>query len=499
MGIIAKQSIKGSLYTYAGVVIAFVSTGLLLPKFFSESEVGLISLLIALSLFFSQFANLGFTSVNSRIFPYFRNEEKKHNGILTIGMITTFTGFIISLAAFFILKPYLISSNFEKSPLIADNIFLLVPLIFFASFFNFLDSYTRALFDAVVGSILKDFVVKILNLLLIIAFILDWINFKNFVFLYVIAYISPTILITIILILRKKFFVVKPNLQLLREHRKEIIKVAAFGIISGFSGTAVMSIDKSMTTYFLGLDIQGVYSIAFYFGSLVRIPSRAISKISSIVIAEAWKRTDLKEIKEVYQKSTINQQIIALLLFIGIFINIDNIFEMIPKFAAGKYVVLLIGGAFVVEMFGGVSPAIIVNSKYYRVYAYIMFITIVNLIISNIIFIRLYNMNGAALATFITLFISFILRFLFLYKKFQLQPYSYKHLIILLISGVTIGINFIIPKFSEFYIDMFVRSSIITIVFCGLIYFSKVSKEVQDIVVTVLKKVGVNIDDNRTI
>ncbi len=84
MGIIAKQSIKGSVYTYAGAAIGFISTGLLMPKFFAAEQIGLINLLIAITAIFSQFGGLGFVGVLSRLFPYFRDEEKKHNGVLSL-------------------------------------------------------------------------------------------------------------------------------------------------------------------------------------------------------------------------------------------------------------------------------------------------------------------------------------------------------------------------------------------------------------------------------
>ena len=104
MGIIAKQTIKGSFYTYLGVFIGFIGTGILMPKFFSTEQVGLTTVLISITLLFSQFATLGFASVNTRIFPYFRNSENGHNGLLLLGMVVTFIGFIISIVLLFIFK-----------------------------------------------------------------------------------------------------------------------------------------------------------------------------------------------------------------------------------------------------------------------------------------------------------------------------------------------------------------------------------------------------------
>ena len=59
MGLIARQSIKGSIYTYAGALLGFVNAGLLMPKFFKTEEVGLVNLLIAVTLIFSQLGSFG--------------------------------------------------------------------------------------------------------------------------------------------------------------------------------------------------------------------------------------------------------------------------------------------------------------------------------------------------------------------------------------------------------------------------------------------------------
>ncbi|MCF6185196.1 MAG: oligosaccharide flippase family protein [Bacteroidales bacterium] len=279
MGIIAKQSIKGTFYTYAGAAIGFINVGLLMPKFFRADEVGLINILIALTLIFSQFSTLGFSSVNTRIFPYFRDTENNHNGILSFGMLVTLFGIVLSLIFFWIFKEDLIKSNVEKSSLLGDNIFYLPVLIFFTAYFLFFDSYTKALYDAVTGIFLRDFLVKFINLIIIILFIYSILNFETFVFFYVLTYILPTIIIVAVLIKRKEFSLRRVDHILFKKNKIEIFKVASFGIISGFSGIAIMNIDKYMVNVYLGLSAAGIYSIAFFFGMLVIIQAKSLRKI----------------------------------------------------------------------------------------------------------------------------------------------------------------------------------------------------------------------------
>ncbi|MHA1695338.1 MAG: hypothetical protein ACTSUG_08765 [Candidatus Helarchaeota archaeon] len=48
MGIIQKQTIKGTIYTYLGVALGFVNIGLLTPKIFSTDQIGLTNILVAI-------------------------------------------------------------------------------------------------------------------------------------------------------------------------------------------------------------------------------------------------------------------------------------------------------------------------------------------------------------------------------------------------------------------------------------------------------------------
>ena len=492
MGIIAKQSIKGSIYTYIGAAIGFINTGLLMPKFFVPEQVGLVNLLIAVTLVFSQLGNLGFSGVITRLFPYFRDKNKKHNGILTIGLFVSLSGFLLTFLLFIVVRKYLIVSVGENSSLLSENIFYVPILSFFVILFFLFDNYNKVLFDAVLGTFLREFLVRFLDLLLIVVFIFNYIDFESFVMYYIIIYSLPTLILAIVLLKRKVFFTGGINFKLLTELKSEIIKIAVFWIVAGFAGIAIQAIDKYMTNYYLGLGASGIYAVTFYFGVLVAMPSRSMRKISSIVLSESWKKNDQKTILDIYKKSTVNMLIIGSLLVVGIWANIDNIFAVIPKYAEGKYVILFIALLSLVDMTSGVAASIIANSKYYKIGAYIMILTLFLIVITNIIFINLWGLKGAAFASLISMTTAVLIRFLFLYKKYQFQPYSLKHIKIVLIAVVVLFINYFIPKFSDFYIDILVRSSVITVLFSVLIWFSKVSEDINKIVLQIIKKLKNN-------
>ncbi|RLD64151.1 MAG: polysaccharide biosynthesis protein [Bacteroidetes bacterium] len=483
MGIIQRQTIKGSIYSYIGAFIGFVNVGLLIPKIFLTNQVGLTNLLLAISIILIQFAGLGVNSVTTRLFPYFRNDKNNNNGYLFIALIVTLIGFCLALLAFFIFTPYIIEQNVNKSPLFVKYIYYIIPLTFFTLIFNVLDNYNKVLYDAVFGTFLRDFVCRILNFVIILFFAFNIIDFDKYVLLYVLVYSSPAFFITVLLLKRKQFNL-KPNLSFITpELKKMMISVAFFGLLTGFSAMAIVNIDRYMINSMIDLSATGIYSITFFFGTLIIIPARSLRKVSSAIIADAWKEKDVKTINQIYFKSTINQLIIGSLLFIGIWANINNVFQFLPSdYQSGKYVILFIGLLNLFDMSSGVSGSIISTSRDYRILTYLLVAFLVLVVVSNLIFIPIFGIVGAALASLISNFLFLFSKYIFLVKKYKMQPYNYKHLLIVLISAGSYLLSLLIPEMSNFYFDIIVRSAFITIIFFFLIYFTKVSDEINQTV-----------------
>jgi len=486
LGIIEKQSVKGTIFTYIGVIIGFINTGLIFPKILLTEQIGLLSILIAYSLVFSQIASLGFNNATIRMFPYFRNNEEKHNGFLFLSIIIAFIGFLFVLIIFILLNPYIANNPNDSSTLLAEYGYYIIPLAFFTLYFNSLDVYNRVLYNTVIGTFLKEFLVRFLVFIAIILYYFNVIDFEIFVISYVIIYSLPALVLVCQLIIEKQFSLIPKFKFLNRDLTRSLVSVSLFGIIGGFAGIAVANIDKIMISQMLGLDDTGIYSIAFYFGSLIIIPSRSLIKISSAFIADSWKNNDLKTISSIYNKSVINQAVIGLLLFIGILGNIDNIFEILPEhYSQGKYVIILIGLSFLVDMCVGVSVNIVGSSQYYKMQSYFMLLLIFLLFITNLIFIPKYGIVGAAFASLISKFIINLLRIVFIYYKFNLFPYNAKIVIAFIIGLITYFLINLLPVIDNLFFDIFYRSSIICIIFISFIFISKISDEINNKLVNI--------------
>ncbi len=489
MGIIKKQSIQGTILLYIGVFIGFITTAVLFPRILKEEEIGLINTLLAYSIVFAQFATLGFNSVITRLFAYFRDYKNKHNNFFFFVFAIILIGSFLAIAVYFLIKPVIINQNIKNSGLFVDYIDLLIPLIVFTLIFYLLDNYYTLLFKAVRGIFLKEFLQKVLILCVLLFYYFKAYELREFVVLYIVAVCLPAVILVVLLIIEGEF-VIKPKLSFVsRDLANSMVSVSAFGILSGLVGSANLQIDKAMTSSMLSLEATGIYSTVAIFALFIKTPSKAMLKIASAVISEAWKRNDLKELKKVYIETGFNQYIIGLLVFIGLWANIDNIFEVITdKYISGKYAILILGIAYTVEMATGASNNIIAVSKHYKYLTWFVSAMLVLAVVSNLIFIPLYQVTGVALATAITTIGFTFFKVGFIYRRFRIQPFNIKFLYVTFIGSFVYGVSILIPVFDNYIFDIITRSAFISVFYFVILLLTGVSADLNESVKTIIKK-----------
>ncbi len=490
MGTIARQTIKGSVYSYVGAALGFVNVVLLMPHIFSTAQVGLVNLIIAISSIMGQFGMLGFANVTKRLFPFFRNPNKNHNGFLFILLMVALLGFFISGLGYFALKDYFVTQNKEDSPLFAKYVYLLLPLIFIYIFTGLIDVYNRVLFNASFGIFVKEFFLRILNLIGIGLYYYGFFDFNGFIHYYTIAYGAPVFMTVGLLIYRKQFSL-KPDFSFLtKKMRYEMVMVAVFALLSGFSSIAAMYIDKYMINHYFDLSATGVYAIAFYFGSMIILPGRALVKISTTYITESFKSGDWDTIKSIYSKSALNQLIMAAFVFLLLWGNIDSLLAFLPEaYHEGKYVILYIALAYLSIMGFGLGSEIIVFSKYYRHYAVIMILLIVFIIFFNLLLIPSYGIVGAAMASLISYFFYCFINFLFILIKFGFHPFTYKHPVVLLIGFLVYLVTLLLSPSVPVIVSVIIKSLAITVLFLVPVYVFNISEDLNKAIHGIIRKI----------
>ena len=164
MGIIIRQSIKGTIVNYVGIAIGFFTTFFVLTRFLTAEEIGLTRVLIDAAMLLSGLAQLGTSSSIIRYHPYFKNEAKKDHGFFFWSLVVPFIGFLIFGVLYLILKVPIETLFSEKSPLFVNYYYLVLPLAFFMLYLAVFETNANVLMRIVVPKLVREVIVRVLLL-----------------------------------------------------------------------------------------------------------------------------------------------------------------------------------------------------------------------------------------------------------------------------------------------------------------------------------------------
>ncbi|HTA81621.1 MAG TPA: polysaccharide biosynthesis C-terminal domain-containing protein [Bacteroidia bacterium] len=487
MGIVQKASIRLTIFSYLGAGLGYFNKILLFTNFLTVAQVGLISILTTISVLYAQVATLGISTVSIRFFPYFNDKDKQHHGFLFWTNCVVTVGFIISTIIFVFLKPFCIQ-YYRESPMLIDFYYYNIPLALGILYFQYLESYLRSLLKTGVATFTNELVGRVLVTVIIGMYALKLIDFHQFVVLYILCNAILALILLVYIAFLKQLFIKPVKSARFNRFFRIIIVYGIFTIMSALGGTVLTSIDSLMVTAKLGLGPNGIYSTVFLIAMVMTLPFRSIQKIAHPLLARYWKEKDMKGMADLYQKTSLIDMVLGGILFIGLWVNIDSIFMFMPKeYHSAKYVFLLLALSKYIDMATGLNGYIIVTSKKYKSDLWFMLLLIITTVILNLILIPIYGMMGAAIATLISISLYNILRLIFVYNYYHMQPFTINCLWVLVITIAVWVIAAQIPRLHSKYIDIAVRSVVMTVLYGGAILYFKLSSDVNDLVYSYTK------------
>ncbi|MEL6559148.1 MAG: polysaccharide biosynthesis C-terminal domain-containing protein, partial [Bacteroidota bacterium] len=154
----------------------------------------------------------------------------------------------------------------------------------------------------------------------------------------------------------------------------------------------------------------------------------------------------------------------------------------------GFMVVYIIGIAKLTDMAFSVNGEIILMSKYYRFSTYSIVVLAILTIILNYLLIPHFGINGAAYASLISIVLFNLLKMGFLKLKFNLIPFSFKNLLLIAITVSVWYLNQLIPKQELVIVDILIRSTFVTVLYCGLVVLLRISEDINRYLNNFIKK-----------
>jgi O-antigen/teichoic acid export membrane protein len=479
MGIVVNQSVKGTIVSYVGAFIGFLNVMFIMPYCLPPDIVGFNKIFLDTAVLFTFIAQMGLSSAMIRFFPYFKDSQTA-NGLFGLVLIAPLAGFILLTIVTLLFYHPIISLFETNSALFANNFYFVLPLTFFLMYLGLFETYSNCLYRVVVPKIIRDVLLRLLNVGIIILFYFKIINFKLFIILLIAIYGISTIL-NLIYLSRITKLSLKIDLSNIPPRiRKDFINYVIFILFVGIGSNIVSKVDVFMISSSINLNSTGIFSIAFYIISVIEIPSRVFLQVLNPTIAQAWKDNDLPKIEDIYKKSSLNQFIVGGFILLLIWINIDNIFALMPNgevYQAGKYVVLLLGLGKVFDMVTGINWFIIANSNfYYFQLIFMSYLTVVTVAL-NALLIPRYGIIGAGLTSFLALSSYNVLLVIFLKRKINIWPFSTNTIKVAALFLCLFLLNAAFPHMGHPIIDACIRTFIIGGIFIAIAWHFKLSDD----------------------
>lgn len=446
MGIIIRQSIKGTIVNYVGVLVGIFTTFFVLTNLLKPEEIGLTRVLIDAGMLFAGLAQLGTSSSIIRFFPYFNDKKHKHNGFFFWTLIIPIVGFVIFLALFFILKEPICNIFGDKSPLFNDYYYLLAPLSFFILYMTVFETNANVLMRIVIPKLVREVIVRVLTLGTYVLYGYDILNFDQFIIAFCAVY-GVAAVINIIYLITLKDFSFKPNFSRIEPKlKKEFFFYSIFIITTTLVGAITPSLNTFLISAKMGLVFTGIFSIANYITAFIEIPYRSLGAIVQPQISQAIKDQDIKTTNYLCQGVALHQLLAGSFIILAIWINIDLLFAIMPKgdeYAAGKYVVLILGFSRLFNATYSVGTTVLGYSKYYY-YSLFFTVLLTGLAITlNILLIPSWGINGAAMASLISTIVYTLLLLFLIRIKLHTTPFSKKQLYVVLIVAILYALSFL--------------------------------------------------------
>ena len=483
MGIVQKDAIKTSMLSLVGLVLGYLNKGILFILLFSTAQVGVINLLLNVGLLFAQFANLGTTYSTWRFFPFFRNQEKRHYGFLLANSLLVALGLVIFGALLYGLQDTVIATYQEKSALFTSYFHLILPLGIALVYFQLFENYLRGMQQNILPVFLQEIVLRFCTTILLFLYWFQYLNFSEFIWVYIFIHFIPTLYLLVYLLKRKELTLRISHIQIPKKFQGIMLSYTGFSYVNALATLLVISMDALMIAKFRGLSETGIYTTMLFLISAIIFPYRAILRVATPLIALQWKERNKSAMQALYQKSSSVGLLLSLLGFLAIWIVIDELFTLIPAYAAGKWVFFFLMMGRIVDMYFGLNAVIFSTSKKYRIDLFFTLFLILGVYLANLWLIPIFGMVGAAISTSAAYLFYNIFRGYYIYSAYDLNPYT-KSQLYLIVNALVVFIFFtllnnlvISPLSIQPFISFVVKEILLFIVLILPIYFWKLEPE----------------------
>ena len=420
MGIVASQSFKNVISTYSGFFIGAINTLFLYTNFLSDAYYGMVGYMLSLAFVIMPLMAFGVHNTLVKFYSSFKTRVSL-NSFLTLMLFLPIVIIIplvlISYICYDFIGDFLSNRNAIIKNYLWHTVIIAVALAYFEVFF----AWSKVQMLTVFGNLLKEVFHRLGAMILLLLLHFQFLDVSEFMIGLVGVYILRMLIMTLY-----AFSIKLPVITFKKVNNlADILKYSSLIIIAGSIATILLDIDKVMLGYYVPIEQIAYYNVAIFIAAVIAVPQRSMHQILMPLSAKFLNDKDFDSLKGLYKKSSLNLFIVGGLIFLLILLNINQLYQLIDEaYRVGLFVVILISIVKLYDALLGSNNAILFNSDYYRVVLVLGVVLAILMVLLNIVFIPLYGINGAAIATFLAIFAYNSIKLFFVYKKYKMLPFT---------------------------------------------------------------------------
>ena len=484
MGIVLNQSLKNTIITYIGFGIGGINTIYFYPVFLGATYYALANYILSSANVIMPLFAIGMQNTLVKFYSqYETNEERSRFLSFTVlfPLVVIIPIFIIGFYYFDEIVFFL-----SKKNLIVKNYIWLIPFIGLCmAYFEIFYAWLRVHMHSVFGNFIKEVGLRLFSFFLIVSVYYNWITVEGFVYATAFVYF-----LALLVTMFYAFHIQKPVFQFtIPDNVKDVLVYTFYIILSGSVANLLLDGDKMILNQYMNIENIAYYSVATYIALVISVPSRAMHQIVYPITAKLMHENKHDEMNILYKKTSINLQVVGGFVMLGIFVNINKLYELVPdEYAGGILVVFMIGLSKYFDLILGNNNAIIFNTKYYRAVLFLGVLLVLLTIALNMIFIPIYGIIGSAFATLLSITLYSLAKLLFVVKRLDLYPFTKQTLYSIVLTFV-LFLAFYFWDF-PFYpiISILFKSVLMTIAYVYLNYKFVISIEINQVMDKIYSK-----------
>ena len=487
MGIVLNQSFKNTLITYIGFAIGGVNTIYFYPVLLGATYYGLSNFILSFANVIMPLFAIGMQNTLVKFYSQYETSEERSR-FLSFTVLFPFVIIIPLLLLGFLFYDEILFFLSKKNEIVKSFIWIIPFIGLCMAYFEIFYAWLRVHMHSVFGNFIKEVGLRSASLLLLVGVYFNWLSIAGFIYVTALVY-----LIALIVTMYYAFRIEKPVFQFrIPDNVKDLLTYTFYIILSGSVANLLLDGDKIILNQYMHIENIAFYSVATYIALVISVPSRAMHQIVYPITAKLMHENKHDEMDILYKKTSINLQLVGGFVMLGIFVNINKLYEMVPpEYAGGIPVVFMIGLSKYFDLILGNNNAIIFNTKYYRAVLILGVLLVVLTVVLNMIFIPFFGIIGSAFATLLSITLYSVAKLLFVVKRLHLYPFTKQTLHSMALTLVL----FLAFYFWEFpfnpIISIVLKSAIMTIAYVYFNYKFVISIEINNVIDTVLKKLKV--------